>query len=323
MPATLDRTAQTSSRVTGWDFAAIGLLALVGFALSYDALRQTAIAIHVRGPLTYLFPLIIDGFIAYSVRALLILRIAPLTARAYVWLLFGASTTASIWANVLHAVRLNQQTLAVTGQLYLSDVSVGVLSAVAPLALAGSVHLGIITARHTHPTAARTGDPSPVEETVRAVSETAGGLRPAEHGSVPAQLPTSEPRESGVGQTTPERPAARSRSAAAEDLPWTVPGSRGHARTEDTVPDEPAGQRPSGNTAQPPTAKPAGRPPGASLDELAAIGLQAWTDARKLSRSVVRDAIRERGLTISDQRLTEVMKMLRPDDEPHQPTAAD
>ncbi|MFI6154230.1 DUF2637 domain-containing protein [Kitasatospora sp. NPDC051170] len=270
MPATLDRTAPTSSRVTGWDFTAVALLAIAGFALSYDALRQTAIAIHVRGPLTYVFPLIIDGFIAYSVRALLILRTAPLTARAYVWLLFGASTTASIWANVLHAVRLNQQTLAVNGQLHLSDMSVGLLSAVAPLALAGSVHLGIITARHTHPTAARTGNVSP-----------------------------------------------------AEDLLWTVPGSPEHARTDDTVPGEPAGQRPSGNTAQPPTPKPAGRPPGASLDELAAIGQQAWTDARKLSRSVVRDAIREQGLTISDQRLTEVMKMLRPDDEPHQQAAVD
>ncbi|MFG2841694.1 DUF2637 domain-containing protein [Kitasatospora sp. NPDC048296] len=319
MPA----TTQTSSRVTGWDFTAVGLLAVAGFALSYDALRQTAIAIHVRGPLTYVFPLIIDGFIAYSVRALLILRTAPLTARAYVWLLFGASTTASIWANVLHAVRLNQQTLAVTGRLHLSDMSVGILSAVAPLALAGSVHLGIITARHTHPTEPRTGDPLPAGEEFRAVSGNPVAPRVADRDDASAPLPASEPHEGGVGQPAPEQPSVLRWSAAVGDLPWTVPSSPGHARAEDAVPGEPAGQRPSGNTAQPPAAKPAGRPPGASLEELAAIGQQAWTDAQKLSRSVVRDAIRDQGLTISDQRLTEVMRMLRPDDEPHQQAAVD
>ncbi|MFJ2578384.1 DUF2637 domain-containing protein [Kitasatospora aureofaciens] len=312
-----------SRRVTGWDYAAVSLLALAGFALSYDALRQTAIAIHVRGPLTYVFPLIIDGFIAYSVRALLILRTAPLMARAYVWLLFGASTTASIWANVLHAVRLNQQTLATAGQLYLSDMSVGVLSAVAPLALAGSVHLGIITARYTHPSTARTAELSPAEVDFRAVSGNPAGPRVADRDDAAAQPPTGGPDQGRDGQTAPEQPPAQHRSRAAEDLPWTVPGSPEHARTEDAVLGEPAGQRPSGNTAQPPTAKPAGRPPGASLDELAAIGHRAWTGTGRLSRSVVRDAVRDQGLTVSDQRLTEVMKMLRPDDEPHQQAAAE
>lgn len=67
-----------------------------------------AVAIHIRGFLTYLFPLVIDGFIAYGIRALLVLRDAPLRARLYVWTLFGTATAASIWANALHAVRLNE-----------------------------------------------------------------------------------------------------------------------------------------------------------------------------------------------------------------------
>ncbi|MGY3336407.1 hypothetical protein ACVW0K_002506 [Streptomyces filamentosus] len=41
----------------------ITLIATVGFVLSYDALRQMAVAAHISGPLTYLFPLVIDGFI--------------------------------------------------------------------------------------------------------------------------------------------------------------------------------------------------------------------------------------------------------------------
>ncbi|WP_408645970.1 DUF2637 domain-containing protein [Streptomyces odonnellii] len=67
-----------------------------------------ATAVHVRPQLTYLFPVVIDGFIAYGVRALLVLREAPLPARLYAWALFITATAASIWANGLHALDLNQ-----------------------------------------------------------------------------------------------------------------------------------------------------------------------------------------------------------------------
>ncbi|WP_328561362.1 DUF2637 domain-containing protein [Streptomyces coelicoflavus] len=129
--------------------AGIALLAAFAFALSYDALRQMAVAIHIRGPLTYAFPLVIDGFIAIGVGALLMLRTAPTRSRAYVWALVGAATITSIWANALHAVRLNQQTRP--GGLQLDDLTVGALSAIAPLALAGAVHLYIVIRRHPGP----------------------------------------------------------------------------------------------------------------------------------------------------------------------------
>ncbi|WP_256725904.1 DUF2637 domain-containing protein [Streptomyces sp. IMTB 2501] len=125
----------------------IALLAVFAFALSYDALRQMAVAIHIRGLLTYAFPLVIDGFIAIGVGALLMLRTAPTRSRAYVWALVGAATVTSIWANALHAVRLNQQTRPGSG-LRLDDRTVGALSAIAPLALAGAVHLYIVIRRH-------------------------------------------------------------------------------------------------------------------------------------------------------------------------------
>ncbi|MFI7101937.1 DUF2637 domain-containing protein [Streptomyces sp. NPDC050161] len=128
----------------------IALLAAVAFALSYDALRQMAVAIHIRGLLTFAFPLVIDGFIAIGVGALLMLRNAPLRSRVYVWALVGLATVTSIWANALHAVRLNQQGLPGDG-LRLDDLTAGALSAIAPLALAGAVHLYIVIRRHPTP----------------------------------------------------------------------------------------------------------------------------------------------------------------------------
>lgn len=142
-PIGLQPTAERPSR---WDRAAITTLGAAGCALSYDALQQVATAIHIRGLLTYLFPFVIDGFIAYGVRALLVLRAAPFSARLYIWTLFGTATTASVWANALHAIRLNQQ--APPGGLHLGDTTVGTLSTLAPLALAGAVHLHILIARH-------------------------------------------------------------------------------------------------------------------------------------------------------------------------------
>ncbi|MCX5100393.1 DUF2637 domain-containing protein [Streptomyces sp. NBC_00439] len=138
--------APRTAHITGWDRTVVIALGGAGCALSYDALQQMAVAIHIRGFLTYLFPLVIDGFIAYGVRALLVLRDAPLRARLYVWALFGTATAASIWANALHAVRLNEEAGAVTG-LRLGDTVVAVLSTIAPLALAGAVHLYILIAR--------------------------------------------------------------------------------------------------------------------------------------------------------------------------------
>ncbi|WP_240003447.1 DUF2637 domain-containing protein [Streptomyces cinnamoneus] len=157
----LSTPASPSRQVTGWDRAAITALGGAGCALSYDALQQMAAAIHVRGFLTYLFPLVIDGFIAYGVRALLVLRTASFGARLYVWTLFGTATAASIWANALHAIRLNQQ--APPEGLHLGDATVGVLSTLAPLALAGAVHLHILVARYTATAPDPTDDgPQPV-----------------------------------------------------------------------------------------------------------------------------------------------------------------
>ncbi|MGV9687805.1 DUF2637 domain-containing protein [Streptomyces sp. NPDC003444] len=123
----------------------VALMAVAAFALSYDALRQMAAASHIHRVLTYAFPLVIDGFIAIGVGALLVLRTAPVRSRRYVGALVGVATFTSIWANVLHAVRLNQQTHR--DGLALDNITVGVISGIAPLALAGAVHFYLIVQR--------------------------------------------------------------------------------------------------------------------------------------------------------------------------------
>lgn len=236
----------------------IALLGAVGFTLSYDALRQMAVAIHVRGLLTYLFPLVIDGFIAIGVCALIILRTAPLRSRLYVWTLVGIATATSIWANALHAIRLNQQTRH-TG-LYLGDVTVGALSATAPLALAGSVHLYLVISRHPH------------------------------------------------ANTQPEQPTSDRSERTPNDQPSHEPTT--------ALPDpEPAAQRnrpKATDTAQVSTsAQTTGRPAGAPMAVLRPIARKAVTEHGKVTRSIVLNAIRDAGLPISGERLTELTQQLR------------
>ncbi|WP_328731862.1 DUF2637 domain-containing protein [Streptomyces caniferus] len=259
-PATIPTADSTGERpATTWDRAAITALGAAGCALSYDALQQMAIAIHIRGLLTYLFPLVIDGFIAYGVRALIILRTAAFRSRLYVWALFGTATTASIWANALHAVRLNQQ--APQAGLRLGDLTVGVLSTLAPLALAGAVHLYILIARHT-----------PSQESS------------AHDRTEPAPLPR-DCTEAGHPHPEPQEEAANPQQAA---LPETAESRR------------------------------YGRPPGAEMGVLLDIARKAIETHGKSTRAVVRDAVREAGLTIAEDRLTELMSRLRTESKKRQ-----
>jgi hypothetical protein len=58
-----------------------------------------------------------------------------------------------------------------------------------------------------------------------------------------------------------------------------------------------------------------GRPPKATLAELVEIGRIAIAEHGTLSRSLLRKAVKERDLTISSERQTEVMEVLRPEIE--------
>jgi hypothetical protein len=293
--------APAPTRATAWDRIAIALLGLAGFALSYDALRQTAAAAHIREPLTYLFPLIVDGFIAYGVRALIVLGRAPLAARAYAWALFAAATTASIWANVLHAVRLNQQNPDHDRNgLRLGDGVVGVLSALAPLALAGAVHLYTLIARGSDdsgpadapnaiPHDATSADPA--DRTDRAGVKDAWPIRtitalpqlvtaPGEHSTIEHSRPSEPPTVVDAPERNPQRP----------QFP------------QDALP--PA-------AALPVSRRPPGRPPAADIDTHVTSPRAAVEQAGRSNREIVTAAIRARGLTIGGKRLTHIMRRLR------------
>ncbi|MER6101796.1 DUF2637 domain-containing protein [Streptomyces sp. NPDC001832] len=204
----------TAHRVTGWDRAAILALGAAACALSYDALQQMAVAVHIRGFLTYLFPLVIDGFIAYGVRALLVLRTAPFRARLYVWSLFGTATTASIWANALHAVRLNQE--GASDGLYLGDATVGVLSTIAPLALAGAVHLHILITRET--------------SAVEAPEESAGDMEAKRRGGRPPDARVEELVE--IGRAAAAEQGSQSRAVVRNAVQAKGLGIGGERLTE-------------------------------------------------------------------------------------------
>ncbi|MFE0765324.1 DUF2637 domain-containing protein [Streptomyces smyrnaeus] len=314
-------------RITGWDRTAIVTLGAAGCALSYDALQQMAVAIHIRGFLTYLFPFVIDGFIGYGVRAVLVMRSAALGARVYVWALFGTATAASIWANALHAVRLNDQ--AGGGGLRLGDVTVGVLSTLAPLALAGAVHLYILIARR----AAQAGQPDPAvtpgtrtahterlpatpdsrgargdqndQDTVRTVT----GHQPSvlSAGAPDRLSDASGDNRSGQSVTDAKaEPATSSADTAGREGRRAVPAGEPVARSGD--PAQPAPETSDNGDAGVGTPAPAG---DRAADDLLPIARRAVFDAGKLTRKVVADAIRGQGRPLSNDRLTELMQQLR------------
>ncbi|WP_089100512.1 DUF2637 domain-containing protein [Streptomyces hyaluromycini] len=80
-------------------------------------------------------------------------------------------------------------------------------------------------------------------------------------------------------------------------------------------------QRPEPQQLVPQSKPRGGRPPGATLDELVEIGRIAVAEKNNLTRAIVQQAIRNKGLSVSGKRLTEVMNILRPEFEPEPGTA--
>ncbi|EMF56587.1 DUF2637 domain-containing protein [Streptomyces sp. SID5476] len=117
--------------------------------------------------------------------------------------------------------------------------------------------------------------------------------QPADHwDAAPFQLP--EPPV-----TAPARPA----EPPAEPVRPAEPQAAGSVRPTEP-PLEVSESKPSG-----------GRPPKATLAELVEIGRIALAEHGTLSRSLLRNAVKDRDLTIGSQRQTEVMEILRPEIE--------
>ncbi|MGW3185027.1 DUF2637 domain-containing protein [Kitasatospora sp. NPDC001119] len=349
--STTTATTPNSAHVTGWDRAVVIALGGAGCALSYDALQQMAVAIHVRGLLTLVFPLVIDGFIAYGVRALLVMRDAPLRARAYVWLLFGAATGASLWANALHAVRLNEQ--STTAGLRLGDSVVAVLSTIAPLALAGAVHLYILIARGPVSPADRDGqgdrgteadrgqvtpDLTSVTPGLGQVSVEAGlterlaaltggqdsGVRPGAGRPVsrPVTAPGDQPRLTQVSAVSLTKPSDLGGHPANGRQVTDRPADTRPVTAATVSPAEVTGQPVSVPVTDPPvTDRDSDRRPDLDTEDLLAIARQAAPENGRLTRKAVAEAIRGQKIPLSSATLTELMAQLRP--QPGQPVTAD
>ncbi|MFF3554619.1 DUF2637 domain-containing protein [Streptomyces tsukubensis] len=323
---------------------AIVCLGAAGFAFSYDALREMALAIHAHPLLSYVFPVFIDGFIAYGVRALVLLRYSHFGARLYAWFLFLSATGASIWANVLHAVTLNRTAPSDPSALYLGDTAVGVLSVLAPLALGGSVHLFIVVSRTgeqavadrsetgrgpVHGARANDGTgvrvASPVPDGRRSRSGTAGGADAARR-TVEGSADQPPPGFPAAAEPVPDNFAdgADRPSADRED-----PESPVRDRTAPPVPNGPPSPHPavagsfSAEAPEGPPSEdsdPAPVPDGRSasdrrlvdegLLELLPLAQEAARRAGRVSRSVVADAVRAHQ-PISNDRLGELLALLR------------
>ncbi|SED42618.1 DUF2637 domain-containing protein [Streptomyces sp. 2314.4] len=65
-----------------------------------------------------------------------------------------------------------------------------------------------------------------------------------------------------------------------------------------------------------------GRPAGASVEELVEIGRIAAAEHGKLTRDLLRKAVKDKGLTIGSERMTEVMKILKSELEADSGTAS-
>jgi len=309
-PATAHHQVQpptrSAHRATLGDRLAIILLGMAGCVLSYDSLRQMATADHIRPTLTYLFPVVIDGFVAYSVRALLFLREAPRRARLYASCLFITATGASIWANCLHARDLNQPG---TVDLHLDDTTVIVLSAIAPLALAGATHLHILITRY-----GGTASQPPLSATPVGAS---GGTQP--HPAQAAEVPYTAP-DAAPSRPRPAEPDAGATAvdATSASVDGTHPGAEyPDQQDSDETEGEPAeehdraGQDPQGDSGQSPTTSAGGRPALASIAELADVIESAHSSGSGLTRDSARKAITDAGLGAGTERLTEAMSLVR------------
>ncbi|WP_432096322.1 DUF2637 domain-containing protein [Streptomyces sp. bgisy100] len=237
----------------------IALLGAIGFALSYDALRQMAVAVHISGLLTYAFPLVIDGFIAIGICALIILRTAPLRSRLYVWALVGLATATSIWANALHAIHLNHRT-----KLRLDDLTVGGLSSIAPLALAGAVHLYLVIRRHL---------------TANGVAAVAPSAAPT------AEAATPEP----IRQVRQVRQVRQEQADDASTAPLAKASSTSAREAKGTIPVAPAAET---------VPKKGGRKTTVPDDVLLATARAIGAQTGKVSRTNLEDAVRDKGYTI-------------------------
>lgn len=216
---------------------------------------------------------------------------------------------------LMHLCGLLTLTLNIAEPLLTGHHGRAALDTVAPSLLLGWGAVGPTLLRHLHtPTIASPTEPGPPRRHAEESGQTGesgdghtvtghdedAGPQPPVGGDDNAMLTLA----SATGVLPDERSGALhdSHPAGLDDPPVHERDTPAAGQTEPSDPQvEP--------TAAP--GKPLGRPPGAPMEQLLAIGLQAATAHGKLTRTIVEQAVRAAGLPLASNRLTELMNELR------------
>ena len=126
-------------KVTRFDAALTYTLAALGLWISYTALADLASRAGLGQWQAAAWPLVVDGLILAATRA--VVTFDSHDARRYAWTLLGCAATASITANVAHA-------LLPPGPVH--PAIAAVVAAVPPVAALAMTHLAVVRARVRH-----------------------------------------------------------------------------------------------------------------------------------------------------------------------------
>ncbi|MDK7742900.1 DUF2637 domain-containing protein [Helcobacillus massiliensis] len=112
-----------------------GAVALLAFAMSFDALTELARGAGIRSEIAWMWPVVVDGSMVVATAAALVLRTAAdRTVRAYPWAQLALFALISVIGNGLHA-------LSSGGRVDLPALVAVAVSGVPPVALLLSTHL--------------------------------------------------------------------------------------------------------------------------------------------------------------------------------------
>ena len=190
-------------------------VALMAFAMSFDALAALARGAGIRGAIAWMWPIVVDGSMIVATAAALVLRNSPERAvRTYPWAQLALFALVSVIGNGLHA------TAHAHSDLQLPAVVAVAVSGVPPVALLLSTHLLVMMLPRWRWTADEpSAKPGAADEPIVAHP------RPrAARGDEPAQLTgsrlglTSEPVSRPAAQAQPTRDPAGQRATGREPV---------------------------------------------------------------------------------------------------------
>ena len=180
-------------KVTKFDAALTYILAGLGLWISYTALADLASRAGLGTWQAHAWPLVVDGLILAATRA--VVTFGGHDARRYAWVLLGCAASASIAANVTHA-------LLPDGPVH--PAIAAVVAVVPPVAALAMTHLAVVRARVRQDATDISADASP--QVVAA--STIDAPDPGDGANVPDDMRTTQTLTAHVGDDVPLTPPA-------------------------------------------------------------------------------------------------------------------